>query len=49
MKITPTGRIGTKEKAPMPASIVVNVTMPTLLNVSKRLGKLQEKACGSVL
>jgi hypothetical protein len=30
----PTGRLGTKEKVPMPASIAVNLAVPTLLNVS---------------
>jgi hypothetical protein len=33
----PTGRLGTKEKVLMPAPTLVNLTMPTLLNVSKSL------------
>jgi hypothetical protein len=47
----PTGRLGTKEKVPMPCPIVVNLTMPKLLNVSKNLEWLKALAlvCGEVV
>jgi hypothetical protein len=46
----PTGRLGTKEKVPMPAPIVGHVNMPTLINVSKALdGELIKKEMGNTL